>query len=246
MSPVTEISDLHSPELQIYANLTKGDPNKTNSVFLAESEKVIRYALTAGCRPVSFLMERQDLDSLSPLVTPLGVPVYTGSREQIRALTGYILNRGFLCAMERPRMPDQSAVLRSASRIAVLRNITDPTDLGAVFRSAAALGIDGILIGEGCCDPLYRRAVRVSMGTVFQVPWTDLRDPLPEGFQVITISASPTGKPIDADLWRHAEKLAIVLDPKAGSDAHTIGQRPDTEELNLAAASAVLFWMLRK
>lgn len=246
MSPVIEISDLHDPALQIYSNLTKGDPNKTNSVFLAESEKVIRYALKAGCRPVSFLMERQDLDALSPLVAPLGVPVYTGSREQIRTLTGYVLNRGFLCAMERPRMPKQSSVLCSTSRIAVLRNITDPTDLGAVFRSAAALGIDGILIGEGCCDPLYRRAVRVSMGTVFQVPWTYLRNPIPEDFQVITISASPTGIPIDAAFWRSAEKLVIILDPKAGADAYTIGQRPDTEELNLSAASAVLFWMLRK
>lgn len=244
MSDIIEITDLSAPELQIYADLTHGDPGRIDPLFLAESEKVIEYALKAGCRPVSFLMEQQDIASSLLIAKWPDIPVYTGSREQLRRLTGYTLNRGFLCAMERPILPAEIDIWKNASRVALLQNLSDATDLGAVFRSAAALGMDGILIGEGCCDPLYRRAVRVSMGTVFQVPWTFHHHPIPSDFQVITISSS--GVPIDDKKWRSFEKLAVVLDGQDNPDAFSIPLRPDTAPLNMAGASAVLFWMLRK
>lgn len=246
MSLVIEITGLHDPLLQIYSNLTQGDPSQAGPAFLAESEKVIEYALAAGCRPISFLMERQAIENSAVISRWNDVPVYTGSRETIRRLTGYALSRGFLCAMERPAPRPEEKVVAGASRLAVLRNISDPADLGAIFRSAAALGVDGILIGEGCCDPLYRRTVRVSMGTVFQVPWAFHRQPLAPDFQTIVVSLSPSGVPLDADCWRCCEKLAVIVDPDAGRDSFSIPQHPATEPLNLAAASAVLFWMLRK
>ena len=243
MAHIIEITDLTAPELKIYSNLTGGDPRRGGSTFLAESEKVIEYALKAGCKPLSFLMERPDA---SPLVTQWPeVPVYTGSRQIIRALTGYTLDRGFLCALERPALPAPAELFAHASRVVVLRNISDPTDLGAVFRSAAALGMDAIVIGEGCCDPLYRRCVRVSMGTVFQVPWAfaDHTDLPPDDFACVTVSEDPDGRPLTPE---SCTKLCVILDPKARGNTFRIPIARDTEPLNMASASAVLFWMLRK
>lgn len=247
MAHIIDITDLSAPELQVYANLTHGDPMRSSSVFLAESEKVIEYALKAGCQPLSFLMERQDTNL--PLLSHLpGIPVYTSSRQTIRSLTGYALDRGFLCAMERPSQADKKQIYTGASRVILLRNIPDPADLGAVFRSAAALGMDGILIGEGCCDPLYRRTVRVSMGTVFQVPWAKVlqTELIAEDFACITISQHSQLPPLDLQRWFGCERLLITIDPKARHNAYTLPIAPDTEPLNMASASAVLFWMLRR
>ena len=249
MANIIEITDLTIPPLQVYAGLTHADPGKISDVFLAESEKVIAYALKSGCRPVSFLMERQDLDRVSLIHDWPDIPVYTGSREIIRQLTGYVLDRGYLCAMERPALPALSSICEKASRVILLRNISDPTDLGAIFRSAAALGMDAILIGDGCCDPLYRRSVRVSMGTVFQVPWTTIAESNSlalHQFTCISVSQNPNATPIKPELWSDCEKLAIILDAKGSSDSWCIPLMPDTEPMNMAAASAVLFWMLRK
>lgn len=246
MANIIRITDSRAPDLQIYTDLTHRDPQKSGPLFLAESEKVIEYALHAGCRPVSLLMEQKDIDN-SPLHAKWNdIPVYTGTRDEIRSLTGYVLNRGFLCALERPAMPSEESIWNNAGRVVLLRNISDPTDLGAIFRSAAALDIDGILIGEGCCDPLYRRAVRVSMGTVFQIPWAYHSHPGPSEYHTILVSSSPSGTAIDETSWRMCKRLAIVLDGCELPNAYRLPLRPDTEPLNMAAASAVLFWMLRK
>lgn len=246
MANIIEITDLNASELEIYTDLTHGDPAKVGPVFLAESEKVIEYALRAGCRPVSLLMERQDTESTSLMDQLEDIPVYTGSRENIRRLTGYALNRGFLCAMERPKLLSEEAIWSNSHRVVLLRHISDPTDLGAIFRSAAALGMDGILIGEGCCDPLYRRAVRVSMGTVFQIPWAFQSQQIPPNFHAIVVTTSPSAAPIDEEAWQSCQRLAIIMDSRSPADPFRIPLRPDTEPLNMAAASAVLFWMLRK
>lgn len=248
MPHIIEMTDLSQQALQIYANLTQGNPFKAEEVFLAESEKVIHYALQAGCKPLSFLTERQNA-GLSLLQQWDTIPVYTGSRETIRTLTGYTLDRGFLCAMERPKLPEPAVLIKTASRVAVLRNIQDPTDLGAIFRSAAALGVDCIFIGENCCDPLYRRSVRVSMGTVFQVPWTVIHDygELAEkGFSLLSITQHLDSHPLEPSHWRECPKLAIAMDGRSNPNGYQIPLKNGAEPLTWASASAVLFWMLRK
>ena len=176
-----EITSLDAPELDVYARLTgaqlrsKQSPEK--GLFIAESLKVIACALKAGCEPVSFLMERRQLAAAQELLSRCpDAPVYTAGRETLRQLTGYELTRGVLCAMRRPEARTVEAVCRGARRLAVLEGIADPTNVGAIFRCAAALGVDGVLLTPTCCDPLVRRAVRVSMGTVFQVPWARIGD----------------------------------------------------------------------
>ena len=249
MSIITELSQAGEALTRVYRNLTDADPFACPSVFLAESEKVIRYALRAGFRPVSVLMERRDLPRIGQLPLPQDLPVLCGSREEVRQLTGYTLDRGFLCAMERPETMTVDAVCRDAGRIALLENIPDPTDLGAVFRSAAALGIDGILIGPGCCDPLYRRCVRVSMGTVFQLPWTRINDPSDAdalGYPRLCLSQSPSDPPLPDSPWQSCPKLLIHLGANSGECRYRIPLIPETEPLNSAAESAVAFWMLRK
>ena len=178
MAKIIEIADLHAPELDVFARLTEAqlrnrlEPEK--GVFVAESPKVIKRALDAGCTPCALLMERRHIDGQgAELLTRCGdIPVYTADREVLAALTGYELTRGILCAMKRPRLPAPEELCAGAHRIAVLEGIVDTTNLGAIFRSAAALHMDAVLLTPTCCDPLCRRAARVSMGTVFQVPWT--------------------------------------------------------------------------
>ena len=177
MPHIIEVTDLAAPELDVYARLTEAqlrnrlEPDK--GVFIAESPKVIATALDAGYEPLSLLMERRHIEGdAQPILARCGgIPVYTAERETLARLTGFELTRGVLCAMRRPRLPSVEEVCARARRVAVLEGIVDHTNVGAIFRSAAALGIDAVLVTPTCCDPFYRRAVRVSMGTVFQVPW---------------------------------------------------------------------------
>ena len=180
MPKIIEVTQISAPELEVYARLTenalrsRAEPEK--GIFIAESPKVIGTALDAGCEPLSFLMERPHIagSAAAVLARCPDVPVYTADRAVLQQLTGYTLTRGVLCAMRRPAPRTVTEVCQNARRVAVLENIVDSTNIGAIFRSAAALGMDGVLLSPGCCDPLYRRAVRVSMGTVFQIPWARL------------------------------------------------------------------------
>lgn len=267
MPNIIEIADLSAPELDVFARLTeaqlrrRAEPEK--GVFIAESAKVIGHALDAGCLPVSLLMERRKLDGQArEIIARCGeIPVYTAEREVLAQLTGYALTRGVLCAMRRPRLPEPEEVCRSARRIAVLENIVDPTNVGAVFRSAAALGMDAVLITPSCCDPLHRRAVRVSMGTVFQVPWTYLPPERPwqellheMGFQTVAMALRDDSLLLTDPRLMHAEKLAVVLGTEGdGLAASTISDCDYTvripmahgvDSLNVAAASAVAFYQL--
>lgn len=273
MPNIVEMTDLSAPELDMFARLTEAqlrsrlEPEK--GIFIAESPKVIHRALDAGCEPVALLMERQKIQGQADgVIRRCGdVPVYTGERALLAQLTGFQLTRGVLCAMRRPCLPEVEALCARARRIAVLENIVDSTNIGAIFRSAAALNIDAVLVTPSCCDPLCRRAVRVSMGTVFQVPWTyigsepsqwphpgmeRLRD---MGFQTAAMALSDTALSVEDPRLLQAEKLAIVLgtegdglSPRTIADCdHTvrIPMARGVDSLNVAAASAVAFWELR-
>mgnify|MGYP005800995863 CR=1 FL=1 len=273
MSSIIEITDLSAPELEAYTQLTHAqlrnrlEPEK--GIFIAESTKVIACALKAGCQPVSALMERNHIDSFLAQL-PEGqtdIPIYTADRLVLEGLTGYQLTRGVLCAMRRPVQPSVEELCRSARRIAVLDNITDATNVGAIFRSAAALGMDGVLVTPCCCDPLYRRAVRVSMGTVFQIPWAQIGSDQPQwpqpglsylrglGFKTVAMALTDNSVSIDDPALAQAEKLAIILGTEGdGLSAHTIAGCDYTaripmlhgvDSLNVAAAGAVIFWQLR-
>lgn len=273
MANIIEITDWSAPELDAYARLTEAqlrnrlEPEK--GVFIAESTKVIGTALDAGYEPVSFLMERRKIQGpAQELLERCGqVPVYTGEREQLANLTGYTLTRGVLCAMRRPRLPAVEDVCRGARRVAVLEGVVDATNIGAIFRSAAALGMDAVLLTPTCCDPLNRRAIRVSMGTVFQIPWTWIGETAgdwPEpglgrlgdlGFRTAAMALSDTSVSIDDPHLLAEEKLAIVLgtegDGLAGGTIArcdytvTIPMAHGVDSLNVAAAGAVAFWQLR-
>ena len=273
MSDIIEISDLSAPELDVFARLTEAqlrnrlEPEK--GVFIAESPKVIGTALDAGYVPVSFLMERRHIsgDAAPLLARCPGVPVFTAERSVLSALTGYALTRGVLCAMRRPQYPSVEALCKDARRVAVLENIVDSTNIGAIFRSAAALGVGAILVTPSCCDPLCRRAARVSMGTVFQVPWTQIGDAAadwPEaglhrlnalGFKTAAMALTDRSLPIDDEQVMREDKLAIVLGTEGdGLLPETIAKCDYTvripmshgvDSLNVAAASAVAFWQLR-
>jgi len=273
MPHIIEITDFSDPALDVFAHLTHAqlrnrlEPEK--GVFIAESPKVIHRALDAGYRPVSILTERKHIEGQGrEVIERCGdVPVYTADRELLAGLTGYELTRGVLCAMSRPKLPTVEELCANARRVAVLEGIADATNVGAIFRSAAALGIDVVLVTPTCCDPLYRRAVRVSMGTVFQVPWTVIGDdytqwPQPGlerlnklGFKTAAMALSDNSVSIDDPVLAEEEKLAIVLGTEGdGLSARTIANCDYTvkipmyhqvDSLNVAAASAVAFWELR-
>lgn len=273
MANILEISDLNDPRLAPYVSLTEAQlRNRLEpqlGVFIAESPKVIHRALDAGYKPLSLLMERKHLVGQgAPIIARCGeVPVYTGEEALLAQLTGYPLTRGVLCAMRRPTLPTVEELCRNARRVAVLEDIVDHTNIGAIFRSAAALGMDAVLVTPGCCDPLYRRSARVSMGTVFQVPWTrigDTYDQWPQpgldrlralGFHTVAMALRHDTADIDDPRLRQEEKLAIVLGTEGdGLKESTIAQCDDTvkipmargvDSLNVAAASAVAFWALR-
>ena len=261
-----EITDFHAPELDVYARLTEAqllnrfEPAK--GIFIAESPKVIMRALDAGCVPVSILVERSRMvgESLEVIDRCDGVPVYTADLDVLTQLTGYQLTRGLLCAMRRPKLPTVETVLSNARRVAVLEDVQNPTNVGAIFRSAAALGMDAVLLTPACSNPLYRRSCRVSMGTVFQVPWTYMEENWIEnlrshGFKTAAMALSDDSVSIDDPVLRREEKLAVVLGTEGDGLAAVTIQDCDytvkipmyhgVDSLNVAAASAVAFWELR-
>ena len=274
MPNIIEITDFHAPELDPYARLTQNqlrnrlEPEK--GIFIAESPKVIDRALDAGYKPVSLLMERKQITGpAAGILSRCGdAPVYTADREMRAELTGFELTRGVLCAFRRPAPRPVEELCRDARRVAVLEGIVDSTNVGAIFRSAAALNMDAVLINPSCCDPLCRRAVRVSMGTVFQVPWGQLGETpadWPEkgmdilhslGFKTAAMALSDRSVSIDDEQLAKEPKLAIVLGTEGdGLAAGTIASCDYTvkipmshgvDSLNVAAASAVAFWQLGK
>ena len=273
MAQIIEITDISAPQLDVYARLTETqlrsrlEPEK--GIFIAESPKVIHRALDAGCKPLSLLMERKHIDGQgAEIIARCGdIPLYTADREILENLTGYTMTRGILCAMRRPKLPTLDEVLKGAKRVAVLEGIVDSTNIGAIFRSAAAMHIDVVLLTPTCCDPLCRRAVRVSMGTVFQIPWTRIGDtkeqwPQPglqwlneQGFKTAAMALSDEAVTIEDKNLMAEEKLAIILGTEGdGLSDQTIAQcnyavcipmSHDVDSLNVAAASAVAFWQLR-
>ena len=270
MNSVIEIASLSDPNLAVYARLTEAQLRSRQSpeqgLFIAESLKVISCALDAGCEPVSFLMERGKLEGASALVARCSqAPVYTAERDVLCRLTGYELTRGVLCAMRRPPARTVDQVCAGARRLAVLEGLSDPTNVGAVFRSAAALGVDGVLLTPSCCDPLVRRAVRVSMGTIFQVPWARIGQKAEDwpreterlralGFRTAALALSERSLRLDERCLAAEEKLALVLGAEGdGLAPETIARCDYTvripmahgvDSLNVAAASAVTFWQL--
>ena len=273
MANIIEITDFSAPQLDVFARLTEAQlrirAEAERGLFIAESPKVIHRALDAGYEPVSLLTERKHIEGqASDLIDRLGdLPVYTADSALLENLTGYSLHRGVLCAMKRPALPTVEAVCKHARRVAVLEGIVDPTNVGAIFRSAAALQMDAVLLTPTCCDPLYRRAARVSMGTVFQVPWTrigqhhtqwpdkgmaQLRD---LGFKTAALALSDNSVSIDHPALLNEEKLAVILGTEGDGLANTtiagcdytvkIPMAHGVDSLNVAAASAVAFWELR-
>ncbi|MDE5628895.1 MAG: RNA methyltransferase [Muribaculaceae bacterium] len=263
---VIEISSLDHPGIEVFASLTDGqlrnrlDPG--NGIFIAESPKVIRIALASGYTPVSLLCERKHIegDAADIIASNPDMPVYTGSRELLTELTGYKLTRGVLCAMRRKPLPTVKDICSGAKRIAVMDGVSDSTNIGAIFRSAAALGVDGIVLSTTSCDPLNRRAVRVSMGTVFMIPWTivepanlygNLRK---EGFKIVALALTDRSVGIDDPVMLAEPRLAMVLGTEgdglareAIEDADYVARIPmsrGVDSLNVAAASAVAFYVL--
>ena len=271
MANVIEITDFTAPELDVYARLSEGqllnraEPEK--GMFIAESPRVIERALDAGCVPVSFLSEDRHIEKeAKEILERCGeIPAYVASFDVLTQLTGYKLTRGMLCAMYRPRLRTPEEVCRGARRIAVLESVVNPTNVGAIFRSAAALNMDGILLTSDCSDPLYRRSLRVSMGTAFQIPWTyfDKQITWPmegqaflkaQGFQTVAMALRDDTVNIDDPGLHKEEKLAIVLGTEGeGLTSQTIASCDYTvkipmshgvDSLNVAAASAVAFYQL--
>lgn len=272
MANIIEITDFSAPELDIYARLTEGqllnrhEPEK--GLFIAESPKVVERALDVGCQPVSLLLERRHIagEARSVIERCPNVPVYTADFDVLTKLTGFALTRGVLCAMHRPPLPNMKEILKNSRRIAILENIMNPTNVGAIFRSAAALNVDAVLLTPDCSNPLYRRAIRVSMGTVFQIPWTFLGNkpsqwPGPGmsliksfGFRTAAMALTDKSIPIHDPRLLAEEKLAIILgsegdgllDSTIAACDYTvrIPMSHGVDSLNVAAASAVAFWQL--
>ncbi len=263
-----EIDSLGYPGVEIFASLTEAqlrnvlEPDK--GIFIAESPKVIAVALKQGYEPLAFMCERRHVEGdAAPLLAGFDeVPVYVGARELLAGLTGYTLTRGVLCAMRRPAARPLAEVVAGASRVAVIDGVVDTTNIGAIFRSAAALGIDAVVLTRSSCDPLNRRAVRVSMGSVFLVPWTWLpagsgQEALRQfGFKTVAMALTDRSVPIDDAALCAEPRLAIVLGTEgdgladsviAGADyTARIPMAHGVDSLNVAAASAVAFWQLRR
>ena len=266
MSNILPITDFSAPELDVYARLSEAQllnreyPEK--GMFIAESPKVIQRALDAGYRPISFLVEDRHLETQAKeLIERCGdIPVYTAPFDVLTQLTGFMLTRGMLCAMRRPPLPSVTEVCANARRVAVLENVMNPTNIGAIFRSAAALNMDAVLLTPACSDPLYRRAIRVSMGTVFQVPWTWLEGEnyveqlRQQGFQTAAMALKDDSLSIRDSRLMQADKLAIILGTEGDGLADCTIEGCDytvkipmthgVDSLNVAAASAVAFWQL--
>lgn len=274
MNHLFEITDFHAPQLDVYARYNEVQLRRLYEpdcgIFIAESPKVIERALEAGCEPVSLLIEKKQMEGEARdlIARCSDIPVYTADYEVIRQLTGFPMTRGALCAMRRPMLKSVQEICEGAARIAVLENIVNPTNVGAIFRSAAALQMDAVLLSPACSDPLYRRASRVSMGTVFQIPWTYFDEKMCQwpqpgismlrklGFKTAAMALSNDSISVEDPRLSQAEKLAIVLGTEgAGLTENTISACDYTvripmangvDSLNVAAASAVAFWQLRR
>ncbi|MDY2594130.1 MAG: RNA methyltransferase [Oliverpabstia sp.] len=272
MADIIEITDFSALELDVYARLSEGQllnrHEPENGLFIAESPKVIERALDAGCQPVSLLLEPKHITGEArEIIARCGsVPVYTAEFDVLKQLTGFPLTRGALCAMRRPPLPEMETICRNARRIAVLENVVNPTNVGAIFRSAAALGMDAVLLTPACSNPLYRRSIRVSMGTVFQIPWTYIGRDATQwpgdgmnllesfGFKTVAMALTDDSVSIDDPCLKSADKLAVILGTEGdGLSSDTIARCDYTvripmshgvDSLNVAAASAVAFWQL--
>lgn len=274
MSNIIEITDFLAPELDVYARLSENqllhlhEPER--GIFIAESPKVVERALDAGCIPISMLMEKKHItgEAAHLIERCTNIPIYTAEPSVLTQLTGFQLTRGVLCAMYRPNLPTVTEVCKHARRIAILENVMNPTNIGAIFRSAAALNMDAVLLTPACSNPLYRRAIRVSMGTVFQIPWTYLGDEYSDcpstsiaqlkklGFKTVSMALTEDSVSIDDPTLMAEEKLAIILGTEGdGLAASTIADSDYTvcipmshgvDSLNVAAASAIAFWQLGK
>ena len=263
---VIQITDLNDPQLDIYARLSEGqllhyyEPDL--GIFIAESPKVIQTAFEQGYEPISFLVEDRHIKTQAKdiILQYQDIPVYTASFDVLKQLTGFGLTRGMLCAMRRKPLPALETICDHAKRIVILENVMNPTNVGAIFRSATALGMDAVLLTSGCTDPLYRSSARVSMGTVFQVPWAYVPENWPEilknaGFATAAMALTDDSVSIDDPTLRQREKLAVVLGTEGdGLARKTIAACDYTvkipmyhgvDSLNVAAASAVAFWELR-
>lgn len=263
--PVIEISSLSHPGVEIFSTLTEAQLRKSvepgMGIFIAESPKVIRVALDAGYEPVALLCEKRHIegDAADIVERCADIPIYTGERELLAALTGYTLTRGVLCAMRRGTQRSVQEVCEKARRVVVIDGVVDTTNIGAIFRSAAALGIDAVLLTRSSCDPLNRRAVRVSMGSVFLVPWTWLDAPIESlgeiGFRTAAMALTDDSVSIDDERLMNEEKLAIIMGTEGDGLAREVICAADyvvripmahgVDSLNVAAAAAVAFWQLR-
>lgn len=263
MANIIEITDFNAKELDVYARLTEvqllNREHPENAMFIAESPKVIERALDAGFSPVSFLIEDRHIETQGAEIISRcsDIPVYTASFDVLTKLTGFQLTRGMLCAMRRKALPEASRICRSAKRIAILENVMNPTNVGAIFRSAAALGMDAVLLTSDCSNPLYRRAIRVSMGTVFQIPWTFIdapNDVREFGFKTAALALKDDTVSIKDPRLAKEEKLALILGAEGDGlcDATIDGcdytvkipMSHGVDSLNVAAASAVAFFQL--
>lgn len=266
MANIIQIDSLEYPGVEVFGALTEAqlrrriEPDK--GIFIAESPKVIDVALNAGYEPLALLCEEKHImgDAAGIIERCGDMPIYTGSRTLLASLTGYTLTRGVLCAMRRPLAKTVEEVCREARRVVVVDGVVDTTNIGAIFRSAAALGIDAVLLTPTACDPLNRRAVRVSMGSVFLVPWTWMDTPVGDlrkmGFAIAAMALADHSVSIDYPALKEEERLAIVmgtegdgLDQKVIDDADYVVRIPmshQVDSLNVAAAAAVAFWELRK
>lgn len=260
------ISSLNDSGIEPFCKLTEAQlRNRSHAeegLFIAESPKVINVALNAGYQPVSLLCEQRHIegDAKDIIARVPDITVYTGSRELLQQLTGYKLTRGVLCAMRRPKLPSVEQICKSASRVCVIHGVVDTTNIGAIFRSAAALGIDAILVTSDSCDPLNRRAVRVSMGSVFLVPWTyiesDMHSLSALGFKTVAMALTDQSLPIDSEELCQLPKMALVMGTEGDglprqviASCDYVARIPmshQVDSLNVAAASAVAFWQLRK
>ncbi len=254
---IIHIDNIAAEALAPYARLTEAQLlnrlHPEEGLFICESMKVIRVALERGMQPVSFLCEEKFVDT----IPDCGVPIYTAGREVLKGLTGYELSRGVLCAMRRPKLPAVGEVLQRARRVAVVDSVVNSENTGAIFRAAASLGMDAVLLTRTCCDPLNRRACRVSMGTVFQLPWTFLDNYMQlkdNGFSVVALALTDRSVPIDAPCLKALDRMAIVMGTEGDGLSDNVLRMADyvaripmqrgVDSLNVAAAAAVAFWEL--
>lgn len=264
--PIIHITSLADPGVEVFSLMTDAQlcdkRLSEDGIFIAESGKVINTALDAGCVPLAVLTEEKHVDGIAEqVIERVGdIPVYVGSRELLVGLTGYPLTRSILCAMRRPELPTVADVLRDAHRVVVIDSVTSTTNIGAIFRSAVALGVDAVLLTRTTCGPLNRRAVRVSMGTVFQAPWTWLDGPVSSlheyGFKTAAMALTDQSIPLDDPVLKTVDRLALVMGTEGdGLSRETISEADyvvripmshDVDSLNVAAAAAVAFWELRR